>query len=615
MKITNFVIVSIVFVLLHVHCNNVEASSITITDCTTLAFGATDSITLTGNNFIDTQTYSIMIGQTVQCTDMEFFSTSKISCTLDTSTLTPNAGGLSITVSFNGSPATMPVLLFKFKNPEITTAEQDGTSIVFTGTGIWPVSTIAIKLNDDPLTCVNAGYTSINCQLDPAFSSGTLTVSDMGFNFYSASFTITPILTFLSYILIPTESMAISISGNYFKSFGSNPVYVVQGGVSTIIPSANISNDGTQILFSTIGGIQEPKFISVEVVDVTSNKLPYTYQRPYVSSAVISDPETNKLSITGNNFGNNQSYITIGIGGNNLNVQFISVNHSSLEITLPNTIKKGSITLTVDGQSPTDDVFLNLPPSITTVTKPMTRGGNITVSGQYLWGTDIMVDTDALTCDNPTSEVNFPLVSVICQVNAGLDPISIKAISVLAGTTTLESSIYKVYYQPPTISNIQPKFYNLGESVNVTITGENFYQSNYVLVNIGINSDPCTIIESDYTQIICTFTAPAGNTSSIENPVPVRVSVSDLYVYDNKTFNVYKECPEEYQQCSNHGICSNITGKCACFPLYSGDKCENFQDGDSSESSESNDEVSKATSVTSSLSLIAIVSIILYLLI
>ncbi|KYR02411.1 hypothetical protein DLAC_01250 [Tieghemostelium lacteum] len=349
-------------------------------------------------------------------------------------------------------------------------------------------------------------------------------------------------------------------------------VYI--GNPPILCSSLSISTDGTSVYCTapanSVGGSYT---IYAKVTGETSNTDKLLVYQPIISGLVQTGDQ---VTITGQGFGEPTTSYPGVINYQVMGIFGISkvISSTSLVFQIPRTSRNGAIKLRYQGYE-TTGLSLHLTPNISTITpSPLTTGGSITISGDFLSPIDVSGFTTSINIFYQTGLSNLSIFSqcqyissvypylVICQIPTppqGIDRFNIQ----ITSQGGRSSEAYQVLYQPPTIKTASPLFY--GQPGNVTINGKSFAQlasDNKVQIGSVLCTNPTLL---DPENIICQFDASVPPPS---NGDPLEVKIKSVSLESSNKVFLYSQiipCGSVNNlPCSGHGICHNTTGFCQC---------------------------------------------------
>ncbi|KYQ88816.1 hypothetical protein DLAC_10615 [Tieghemostelium lacteum] len=552
------------------------------------------SISLVGENFVSGAIITInnvVCGNAIVNQDGTVYT-----CTLPNGATTAWNPTLnqSVSMTFNSLSYFIPVVdLFQFSQPTITNYTQVQDKITLEGTNFYPLNYMPVTLNGNNLTCsINNNEISCNIPTQIPTRVGTLAVDIVPFE---ESLTLLPYIKEFTPTSIQTgNSEDVTITGCAFLTSSTTESFtVIQGSVS--IPVSESDLTGTSIIFTPNNGIVATKTLVVKAGTYNSNSVTFTYDQPTITTVTQDQNATDQFSIVGTNFGNSANFVEVFVT-NTEDLTIVSVNHELIVFRVPSDIRKGEVTVNIDSQTTAQGFKLNLQPKVTSISPlPPVNGGTITIFGEYLY--DVKVFLSAL---NQTEELlnctysysNYPSEAYcIFLPSVGQFLIDIES----HYDTNVLTVQYQNYYHGPSITSISPTQYKLSTNQTFTITGDNFIESDLVIL---INGEECVLNGTvTFNQITCDYLSFVDQ-ATIVNPVNVSVEVFGSGAYNNQLLIIEKSCPNN---CSSHGDCSIITGKCDCDDTHTSNDCSQILNPPSSESSSTD---SKSEDISSSTILI-----------
>ncbi|KAH3766163.1 protein serine/threonine kinase [Pelomyxa schiedti] len=269
-------------------------------------------------------------------------------------------------------------------------------------------------------------------------------------------------------------------------------------------------------------------------------------------------------TIWGKNFGPLGTPVAVFVGNTSCYNANVTIDHVQIQCFPPPGVGKNNL-LTVlvpasgsKSQAVTSSVFTYNRPIVSQVTKPMTCGANITITGNNFGPTDttLVVTVDGKTCQNPRVTVANSKILCFAPEGAGTHrELIIQAPG--GGSHSQISEAFYFSYRSPVITS----GYNYQE--NATIFGRNFGPiGTYVTANI--DGKPCSNahVTSPHTAIMCTLPTPLGTGSN--KTVNVSICAPNSTYCTIGSFNVFSFNAIKITECTkastSGGEYINITG-------------------------------------------------------
>eukprot|EP01132_Coremiostelium_polycephalum_P008645 gene8645-10642_t len=529
------------------------------------------TIEINGTNFIEGFT-SVGI-DIASCENVVVLSPTTLHCTFNYNLTNPHNTSYDVTVYVKTLEATLPTS-FTYLKPSVKTAaiNYQTETVLLQGENLLPVSAYTVELNSQLLQCINGNSSSIECILTSDQTSGNIVLGDGGFFPYDPlSVIITPVVREINPLVLPTTATNITIVGSFFS--GSQ----IKFGGQVVQPLE--SNSSSFVITSPDGIIPDPnKLVSVFNVDGSSKEFTFTYQPPTFNS--YKQLPGQMLNIIGTNFGTSSSIVYVQLLDLQVNATINSVSHTLINVLLPPYSPAGQFIVNVDGK--TIQFPVNFKPEITDIQPyPNTKGGStVLITGNNLNPNSISSTIQSiigqpLSCEQKVN-ASFPS-EVYCSIPSGTGNIKYTATSIY-GTNENDpnyklESTFDSRFENPSISRITPNSINFGQTVDISIVGDNFI-NNQTLIQVSIhnNNTNCNIKLSSTTLIVCTLKTPPPPSNNNEPQPPVSVQVIVDGLLSNLGSITYTfSCPGT-PQCSGRGVCKS-NGECQCNPGFTGNDC------------------------------------------
>ncbi|KYQ88815.1 hypothetical protein DLAC_10614 [Tieghemostelium lacteum] len=564
------------------------------------------TISIIGQQFIN-DTLVITIGS-LTCENSTWVSETLLTCALplDSTISWVPTQSQYVSIKFTTVEYNMPILKLNiFILPHIIAVSQLNSKIIVEGNDFLPLQYMQVELSGVNLTCAfEVGQDILSCDIPDIIPNRTNTISIPSVNYENRLLLIPYIYDISPSVFKADNSQEVTISGIAFAtSEGTETFKVLQGTLSITVNSSSVS--GRSIIFTPNNGIVTTKTISVQVGDIQSNSVTYTYIAPTITQVTQKDSPNNEFSISGDNFGTSVVLVQVHVTtqSNTLDMTVLNVTQNSIVFRGIENMRKGKVTVDVDGQSNNLGIDLNLIPRVTSISPlPPTSGGLVTINGQYLYDTLITLNSDVN--DNVSLSCSFKTISnypseAYCTLLPDCGFFTIKVKSVYPGgqdTIDFESN-----YHEPVISSISPKSYKRSANQTFTISGQNIEERN---LEVTIYDQPCNVTEVlPPTQVICEYISDV-DPETVENPVNITISVNHIVGSNKQLLSFEKSCPNN---CSSNGQCNIADGKCKCNESYNGADCSTFVPPASSEP----DNISPSTKlVTNIFTITTILSLI-----
>lgn len=509
-------------------------------------------VTITGDNFVDTP--SVYFGAN-PAASVTFISDTTIEAetpagtgTVDVTVTNPDTQSDVLTSAFTYVPAPSVRSIV----PNTGHNQESLTGVVVNGANFVATPTVTLYLGETPLSCTNVsfiGSTQLTCDLDlneafvgsynvvvrnPDTQTGSLS---KGFDVTYPQPTITDIDPSIGLV---AGGELIIITGTYFED-GADVDF--DGVYSSLVTYLGPTQLEVETPPHTIGlkdvTVTNPNLMSVTAIDG------YEYIDPPLPTSIVPNSGSNDLS----------SY-TVTIYGSN----FVSPSAAKLSLSGQSDITCSNIRNFIDNIPPTDDSFqcdLNLngvergqwdlsmtngngqvgsledaftvtfaPPTVSSITPDEVATGtteSVTIFGTnfYSEDPDFIEATIGGTGGVGGTICTTPVVVNSSTLTCNLPPLAAGTYDVTVttgtGSDTLENTI--TYFDPPTISLVDPNSGSTTGGTAITITGTNFFGTPTVFMT------HTPLEETTATDVIVVnpTTITAVTPPSTEGPVDVTV--------------------------------------------------------------------------------------------
>jgi len=445
-----------------------------------------------------------------------------------------NDGGTSAPLDFTYEPAPLAAPVLATIDPDEGPA-GGGTAVTITGTGFEVGATVSVD-GSAPITptVIAADGTSLTYTA-PAHVAGTVpvTVTNAGGTSAPLDFTYLP--------APPTAPVLATIDPAQGPAGGGTPVTVTGtgftpgstvtiGDTTGLVPDA-VSDDGTELTFTTPANAAGEVTVTVTTEGGTSAPLPFTYTAPPAGAPVLAtiDPVEGPVAgrtvvtLTGSGF---LPGSTVSIGDTTgLVPDSIDLTGTTLTFTTPANAA-GPVTVTVTNlagtSAPLGFTYLPAPAdapvliSATPAEGPVGGGTVVTVAGSaFTPGSTVSIgDTVGLVPDSISTD-GTELVFTTPANAAG--PVSITVTNAAGTSAALPFTYLPAPADAPVLTTIDPDQGPVGGGTPVTITGTGFTAGSTVTIGDTTGLVPDDIAD-DGTSL--TFTTPAN----AEGPVTVTVT-------------------------------------------------------------------------------------------
>ncbi|EGG21098.1 IPT/TIG domain-containing protein [Cavenderia fasciculata] len=531
-------------------------------------------VTITGTNFANTNL--VVSIQSANCPINQFVNDTFLVVSYDSSVVPQ--GSLNVSVTVNGLNGWRQA--FTYFGLSITSAEQIG-------------ETVEIHGNASSVTGCTGNDTFIQCATLPASAtSGYISVKN-GPLFDRVMLLFRPILTSITPVSIQTSGDQITFQGRFFEDFNPStgsmePIQVLVDG--NALSSVTLVNAQSLIL-DVPAGYGSDHIVQVSSLSLLSeNTFKFTYNNPQIVSVVRLDAsDYNSLTISGSDFSDNAQVVQATIGGESL--VLVSVTHTEIIVTVPDSARNGLVQVTVSGLV-SNEIQYALQPvllAVTPTTKLLTSGAKVTVTGYFLSSTDsldqplqliinqnytVVGENRSIVFSYLSPSINSPY-SLELSIPIGHDSFEVSA---YYPSTNLQSNSILVQYHEPIVTSATPVQKNVGG--DVTIYGQSFGDGDNLTVTIDtVECTDAKLLDATVVspqKIVCHFDAsvdtPLNQTLNVTVTAHSLVGTGAVFLYTKEL-----TCPNN---CSLHGICQPLTGKCLCDAGYlSSPDCSTKDDG------------------------------------
>ncbi|PRP76898.1 outer membrane autotransporter barrel domain-containing protein [Planoprotostelium fungivorum] len=404
-------------------------------------------VTITGINFGAVSNVTVAINGKTCTVNTTTATDSFLTCNVGRSTRSHQGGN----ITSSGQTTTLAFVPYQSPNiTSITYGEPNGSLVTISGNN-FGVSGGNISVAMDNLVCKNATVTisdtTATCVAPPA--SGTqrlafividgLNSSTFNFNYYS------PVITMAT--AVRTRGDIATLSGAHFGDGAIGTISVRINNITCPIDSSTVST----VRCSVGAGVGTNLTGSITVYNITSY-FTFSYLPPIISSTTSTNTTGGSITISGDNFGTDPTLISIIVGSD---LQCTSITmvtpHTTISCQLdPGTGINLPLYVTVNGSLGAGN-YSYLPPVVTMVTRPPTRGGTITFSGVNFGGS-----TDTLQPyfnGQPCMYVAMVTRSYSFSCTVTNNTGSVQAYVIVDG---VKSNVVGVNYQSPIITSINP---------------------------------------------------------------------------------------------------------------------------------------------------------------
>lgn len=459
-------------------------------------------LSITGNQFgNDTSTVFVIVGDK-QCGNIVITSPSTgLTCTLPSGV----GANLTVTITVNTQPANF---LFSFLAPTVTSISPASTSgglVTIKGTNLGPSATaVAVTVNAQP--CTNAMSTSdtqMTCTVVPGTGVNITTVVTVANQNTNALYNYAA--SVIQYVSPPAGGVVYLVVGN---NFGSDPTLVTAFIDNYNCPVINVVTPHLSFNCTHTQSIGASSSVSVTVNRQTSTAT-VLYSVPVISSATPIPTSGGTILISGTKFGSDINAVSVLV--NNLPCLSLSMPTPDSQLACVYTSGTGAklnIDVTVSSVSANANVFSYLPPAITSVSNPDTRGGVVTIADTNFGNitTGVTITLGGQTCTLQT----ISHTQINCTVASGTGS-GIVLLSINGQPTSLN-----YMYSAPVVYSVT----NSSTAGGVIIIEGDQFGSDASTVHVLIAGQQCTGLSITFTQINCTVGQGIGSS------LPLTVTVS-----------------------------------------------------------------------------------------
>ncbi|KAF2070534.1 hypothetical protein CYY_008152 [Polysphondylium violaceum] len=377
-----------------------------------------DIVTLTGSNF-GSSVDSVLINDK-ECTDAKITVVdTQITCVAP-----PGTGSKNIIVVDIEGQESSDKARFSYNSPTVSSTSSPSTKggdlITVVGANFGSNSSL-LSVTVDGKQCKNPTLIKDDSELTCESNSGSgkkdivVTVDELPSSVVSLSFAIPNILHTTS---TPTQGAITTITGNNFGTQDKNIVVLIGGKACTDI---KITGDHTVLeCTAPVGtGVQDIT-ITVDGLSNTISSI-FSYDLPSISqNSLVSTIGGDTTTLVGKNLGNDASLINVLIGNQECKNVKIIVPHSSISCVAPSGQSiDNTITIAVNKQQTSFDIFNYDIPKPISATSVDTNGGVVTVQGTNFGSkqSEISVIIDDKQCTQVTLVTAH--TTITCQLTGG----------------------------------------------------------------------------------------------------------------------------------------------------------------------------------------------------
>ncbi len=534
------------------------APTVTAVDSPTDADGGrsdgSQTITITGTNFISGDTSHTVDLAGSPCTVISVPTTTSLTCTSSagssTSTVTvtnPDGQVSNAYASFTYHPAVDITSVSPIGGPA-----AGANSITISGSGLRDstlgggVVTVDIGGIGCTVTAVAGDGSSVTCTVaagpqTPGDYDITVTNGDGRTDTLTGIYKIidAPTVTNVTPSTAP-ESLAttLTITGTGFQNYGTDPTVTVDGEACT---SVSVASD-TSLTCTTAPSATTDTTRMVEVIVISpdtqqgsdSSAFLQYIARPHVTSIDVSVVQTgggDTINITGSNF---VSGATVEVGVNCATTTFNSATSLTCVTASASAGTYDLVVTNPDGQvdDDTNNVIVSPPPTVTSISDDhdaIAGGKSVVISGS-----DFAAVSSVTLAGTACSITAQNSTSVTCTTGSvGADTIGDVVVTNGNGITGTLSNGFE-YEDTPTFTSLTDGSDDQGSVVGgeaITISGSNFATG----VSVTIDGNPCTsLVRTNSTSISCL--TPAGGAPGavdviITNQSGLTVTATNGYTY------------------------------------------------------------------------------------
>ncbi|EGC34355.1 hypothetical protein DICPUDRAFT_79859 [Dictyostelium purpureum] len=403
------------------------------------------------------------------------------------------------------------------------------------------IKTASLKLNDQDITSLcsylsSEMYHCPNIPIADYIKSGEFQATYEDWT-YKSNYYFSPQISQVVYPSgnrLPTTGGVVTINGRYFDK---TTFKGTSNNLQLFYRAVEITDytwvDRTQIVLNVppgTGGAGSTNFNNIiRVSSYNTNSVltaMISYQYPATEKNIEFDDQTNMMTISGSDFGNQPNLVTVYACGHPINnIQMITPHTKVSAFYNPvvfNNLSCNKVFLGVDGLNSTylagEYSILSMKPRIISISTPPVQGGIVEIIGNYLsnqlvndidrqwriyingveYTTCTLIDTWRLLCNAPAGTFNSIL------------PVRLRVVN------DVYSDVFNAVYAEQTISSISKLHYTQGGTI--TISGSNFFAGS---LSITVGETPCISPKYiDTNTVSCYFSAtvppnPNGLTVSI----------------------------------------------------------------------------------------------------
>lgn len=488
--------------------------------------GSPINLTITGDNF--DSTHQVTVGSRL-CTPRFLVHVGQIVCTL------PEGEGADLAVELRddaGTALARSPTPFSYLPPSLTaispanTSTAGGTRITLTGDnfGLSPSVYIGGRRCDAVLRDPVTPHSAISCLVPEGQGTGLaveVVVAGQR-NTDGPSFNYDPpSISSISPASGPTTGgNPITLTGS---SFGQTPRVVV-GGASCTLTGA-VTSSRVVCVAPAGQGASVPVSITVAGQQTSSA---YGYQAPNIASISPANAPTSggvRLTVVGSNFGTSPRVTVDG-----RLCEGIGASHGEIVCLLPEGEGTSRAVSVVAGDqvSPSFSGFSYDPPSVASVSPssgPTAGGIPITLHGES-FGLSPTVTVGGAPC--PSLPGSSGHSSVVCTLPAGQGVNKEVIVTSSDGRSSASSAGARFSYAAPSLVGLSPATGPRAGGVTLTLTGDNFGQSQTVTVGGVV----CPITTSSSASVACTLPAGRGQDLPVVMTVGGQQSNALLFSYE-----------------------------------------------------------------------------------
>lgn len=378
------------------------------------------------------------------------------------------------------------------------------------------ITPMNITINNQPCSLINMTAKLIYCTFPPGAGTNlslNLTVAGQSTTI-NYSYPI-PIIT--SATSIATTGGNIIIMGSYFGGSASDLNVTVNGSICNNIVWTNASYITCNISPGT--GYNLPVLVIAGGQSGRANV--YSYLPPSITSISQSDTNGGPVTLIGTNFGTDPGAIIILINGQQCTGNIIITPHTSINCTVaPGVGSNLTVSVTVNSQTATSNIFNYNIPVVLLTTSVSTDGGTITITGRNFgpMGTTASVIINNQPCTNSIVQSHTTMTCIIYPGTGANNPLQLSV-----GGQASQNILYS--YLPPIVTSIDR---GVTEGSVIRFTGSNF-GTNFQKITVSINGGSCAFISVTNSSLFQCTVAPG-----VGGALPVAVNVDGL-LFSNAT--------------------------------------------------------------------------------